>query len=126
VAILGPEPEIYFYAHQYSATSYICTFELTEPQGFAGRMQREIMREVEAARPKYLVVVAVATSWLRWPNSETEIFAWIDRYTAEKFRLDGLVNIVSRERTDYYLPLSVDPRSIQLSPFYVLVFERKT
>ncbi|PYK74391.1 MAG: hypothetical protein DME39_07445 [Verrucomicrobia bacterium] len=89
-------------------------------------MQREIMREVEAARPKYPVVVAVATSWLRWPNSEIEIFAWIDRYTAEKFRLDGLVNIVSRERTDYYLPLSVDPRSIQLSPFYVLVFERKT
>ena len=31
---------------------------------------------------------------------------WIDRYTAEDFRLDGLVNIVSRERTDYYLPLT--------------------
>ena len=101
-------------------------YELMEPQRFAGRMQREIMREVEAARPKYLVVVAVATSWLRWPNSETEIFEWIDRYTAENFRLDGLVNIVSRERTDYYLPLSVDPGSIQLSPFYVLVFEPKT
>jgi hypothetical protein len=85
-----------------------------------------MMREIEAARPKYLVVVAVATSWLRGPNSEPEIFEWIDRYAAEDFRLDGLVNIVSRERTDYYLPLSVDPRSIQLSPYYLLIFERKT
>src|SRR4030095_9712329 len=126
IAILGSEPEIYFYAHRHSATGYIYTYGLMEPQRFAGRMQHEMMREVEAARPKYLVVVAVAMSWLRWPNSDTAIFDWIDRYTAEEFRLDGLVNILSRERTDYYLPLSVDPGSIQLSQYYLLIFKRKT
>jgi len=73
-------------------------------------MQRELMREIEAARPKYLVLVAVRTSWLRRPNSDTEIVKWMHRYAAEDFRLDGLVNIVSRERTDYYLPLSVIER----------------
>jgi len=88
-------------------------------------MQREMIREVEAARPKYLVLVAVEESWLRWPNSEVEILEWIDRYTAANFRLDGLVNIVSPARTDYYLPLSIDPRSIQLSDYYLLIFERK-
>jgi hypothetical protein len=126
IAILGSEPEIYFYAHRHSATGYIYTYGLMEPQRFAGQMQHEMMREIEAARPRYLVVVAVAISWLRQPSSETEIFEWIDRYTAENFRLDGLVNIVSRERTDYYLPLWVDPRSIQLSQYYLLIFERKT
>jgi hypothetical protein len=45
---------------------------------------------------------------------------------AEDFRLDGLVNIVSRERTDYYLPLSVNPKTIHFSPYYLLIFERKT
>src|SRR5438093_12448711 len=99
-------------------------YELMEPQRFAGRMQREMMREIEAARPKYLVIVAVATSWLKRPNSETEIFKWIHRYTAEDFRFDGLVNIVSRKGTDYYLPLSVDLKTIHLSPYYLLIFER--
>ena len=97
-----------------------------EPQRYAGRMQREMMREIETARPKYLVFVVVPTSWLRWPNSEAEIFDWFDRYTAADFRLDGLVNFVSRDRTDYYLPLSVDPGSIQLSKYYLLIFKRKT
>ena len=97
-----------------------------EPQRFAGQMQREMMREIETARPKYLVFVAVDTSWLRRRDSETEIFNWFDRYTAANFRLDGLVNIVSGYRTDYYLPLSVDPRSIRLSEYYLLIFKRKT
>ena len=104
------EPEIYFYADRHCATGYIYTYGLMEPQRFAGQMQRELMREIEAARPKYLVLVAVRTSWLRRPNSDTEIVKWMHRYAAEDFRLDGLVNIVSRERTDYYLPLSVIER----------------
>ena len=120
------EPEIYFYADRHSATGYIYTYRLMEPQRFAGQMQREMMREIEAARPKYLVFVVVPTSWLRWRNSETEIFDWFDRYAAADFRLDGLVNIVSRDRTDYYLPLSVDPGSIRLSKYYLLIFKRKT
>ena len=73
-------------------------------------MQRELMREIEAARPKYLVIVGVATSLLKRPNSKTEIFDWTHKYTTEEFRLDGLVNIVSEKRTDYYLPLSVIER----------------
>jgi hypothetical protein len=126
IAVLGSEPEIYFYAHRHSATGYIYMYGLMEPQRFAGQMQRQMIREIEAARPKYLVLVGVRTSWLRRPNSEAEIFKWIHRYTAKDFRLDGLVNIVSRERTDYYLPLSVDPKTIHLSRYSLLIFERKT
>jgi len=36
---------------------------IDEPQRYAVQMQREMMREIETARPKYLVFVAVATSW---------------------------------------------------------------
>jgi hypothetical protein len=126
IAVLGSEPEIYFYAHRHSATGYIYTYGLVESQKYAGQMQHEMMREIEAARPKYLVLVVVATSWLKLPNSETEIFDWFDRYSAADFQLDGLVNIVSQEHTDYYLPLMVDPRSIRPSEYYLLIFKRKT
>jgi len=126
IAILGSEPEIYFYAHRHSATGYIYTYPLMETQRYAVQMQREMMREIEAARPKYLVFVAVTTSWLKHSNSETEIFDWFDRYSAADFQLDGLVNIVSQEHTDYYLPLLVDPRSIRPSEYYLLIYKRKT
>ena len=126
IAVLGSEPEIYFYAHRHSATGYIYMYGLMEPQRFAGQMQREMIREIEAARPKYLVIVGVATSLLKRPNSETEIFEWTQRYTAEEFRLAGLVNIVSQKRTDFYLPVSGDPETIHRSPYYLLIFERKT
>jgi len=126
IAILGSEPEIYFYAHRHSATGYIYTYPLMEPQRYAVQMQREMMLEIEAARPKYLVFVAVPTSWLKRSNSETEIFDWFDRYSAADFQLDGLVNIVSPEQSDYYLPLLVDPRSIRLSEYYLLIFKRRT
>jgi len=126
IAVFGSEPEIYFYAHRHSATGYIYTYGLMEPQRYAGQMQLEMIREIEAARPKYLVFVVVPTSWLKRPNSDTQIFDWFDRYSAADFQLDGLVNIVSQEQTDYYLPLLVDPRSIRLSEFYLLIFKRKT
>jgi hypothetical protein len=126
IAILGSEPEIYFYAHRHSATGYIYTYGLMEPQRYAVQMQREMMREIEAARPKYLVLVSVTTSWLRRSNSETEIFDWFDKYSAADFQLDGLVNIVSPEHTDYYLPLMVDLRTIPLSEYHLLIFKRKT
>jgi hypothetical protein len=126
IAILGSEPEIYFYAHRHSASGYIYTYPLMEPQRYAVQMQREMMQEIEAARPKYLVFVAVTTSWLKHSNSENAIFDWFDRYSAADFQWDGLVNIVSQEQTDYYLPLLVDPRSIWPSEYYPLIFKRKT
>jgi hypothetical protein len=98
---------------------------LMESQKYAVQMQREMMREIEAARPKYLVFVAVTTSWLKHSNSHTEIFDWFNRYSAADFQLDGLVNIVSPEQTDYYLPLSVNPQSIQPSEYYLLIYKRK-
>ncbi len=126
IAILGSEPEVYFYAHRHSATGYIYTYPLMEPQRYAVQMQREMIREIEAAQPKYVVFVAVTTSWLRRPDSYTEIFDWFNRYSTADFQLDGLVNIGSQQQTDYYLPLSVDPQSIRPSEYYLLIYKRKT
>src|SRR5438552_17849261 len=65
IAVLGSEPEIYFYAKRHSATGYIYTYSLMEPQIYAQKMQQEMIREIEAARPKYLISVAMSYSWLQ-------------------------------------------------------------
>ena len=57
IAVLGSEPQIYFYAHRHTATGYIYMYPLMEPQPYALRMQEEMIREIEASRPAYLVFV---------------------------------------------------------------------
>jgi hypothetical protein len=43
VAVLGSEPEIYFYANRISATGYIYMYPLTESDSFARKMQEEMI-----------------------------------------------------------------------------------
>ena len=112
IAVLGSEPEIYFYSKRHSATGYIYTYELMEPQSYARQMQEEMIRQIESARPKYLIWIGAPTSWLRRPTSEGMIFAWANDYIEKFYDVVGLVNILSRDHTDYYfdqLPSSVPP-----------------
>jgi 4-amino-4-deoxy-L-arabinose transferase-like glycosyltransferase len=46
IAVLGSEPQIYFYAKRHSATGYIYTYGLMEPQKYAHQMQHEMIREI--------------------------------------------------------------------------------
>ena len=64
IAILGSEPEIYFYARRHSSTGYIYTYSLVEEQKYAPEMQREMIAEIELTKPKYLIVVGIGASWL--------------------------------------------------------------
>jgi hypothetical protein len=93
IAVLGSEPEICFYAQRRSATGYIYTYPLMEEQKYASRMQQEMMEEIEAAKPEYLVGVLVAQSWLRRPGSDTAILSWAQKYIAEHYRVVGVADI---------------------------------
>ncbi len=46
IAVLGSEPEIYFYAHRRSATPYIYMYGLMEPQPYALKMQNDVVRDL--------------------------------------------------------------------------------
>jgi len=101
VAVLGSEPEVYFLARRISATGYIYTYALMESHPFARTMQEEMIREIEASEPEYLVVVNVATSWLVRPNSDMHLMEWMQRYATSYYRPVGLIDIVSDTETDY-------------------------
>jgi hypothetical protein len=63
IAVLGSEPEIYFYAKRHSATGYIYMYSLVVRQKYSARMRQEMIQELEANRPSYLVYVDVWDSW---------------------------------------------------------------
>src|SRR5262249_47493222 len=47
IAVLGSEPQIYFYSDRHSATGYIYGYGLMEAQKYASQMQQEMIREIE-------------------------------------------------------------------------------
>ena len=93
VAVLGSEPEIYFYSARHSATGYIYTYGLMEGQRYASRMQQEMMDEIEKAKPEYLVKVVVPTSWLRTQKSDSAILYWAEKYISEEYQAVGVAEI---------------------------------
>jgi hypothetical protein len=123
IAVLGSEPQIYFYSKRHSATGYIYTYGLMEPQPYAHQMQQEMIREIETAHPKFLVFVVVNKSWLAWQDSDQSIFRWADTYCDANYEEVGLVNISDRG-TDYYFlgrPANVAPAAE-----HILIYRRKT
>ncbi len=93
VAVLGSEPEIYFYSQRHSATGYIYTYGLMEEQKYASHMQQEMIGEIVKERPEYLVKVMIPGSWLRKTNSDTTILYWAEKYIGEEYRIVGIVDI---------------------------------
>ena len=73
-----------------------------------------MISEVEAAMPLYLVFVSSRNSWNVRPESEEEIFDWLELYIAKHYEVEGIVDIVSKYETLYiwgedskiYTPLS--------------------
>jgi len=124
IAVLGSEPQIYFYSNRHSATGYIYTYGLMEPQKYASKMQQEMIREIERTRPKFLIFVVMPDSWLQRTESDRLIFTWANEYTAQNYAVVGFVNMVAPDKADYYFG-SV-PQSVPQLGKYILVYERKS
>jgi hypothetical protein len=68
IAVLGSEPELYFYAGRLPASEFLFTFPLTETQPYAPRMQQQMIMALEAAAPAYVVAVDNPVSWMFAPR----------------------------------------------------------
>ncbi len=101
IAILGSEPQIYFYSNRKSATGYIYMYSLMEKQRYGLKMQEEMIREIETADPRIIVLVKNRDTWGRWPGAETYIFDWMDKtLTPEKYKRIVVADIF-KDKTVY-------------------------
>jgi hypothetical protein len=100
IAILGSEPEIYFLAHRHSATGYIYTYPLMEPQPFAQTMQHEMIGDITARRPEFVVFADNLMSWNQRDDSDLSIFNWWNNYKTN-YTLVGMTDVLSRTNTVY-------------------------
>jgi len=95
VAVIGSEPEIYFYARRHSATGFLYTYPLMENHPYAAMMQRQMISEIESGKPEYIVMVLNRYSWLFKESSDMEILGWAQKYTAEHYDRIGIVDFSS-------------------------------
>lgn len=102
IAILGSEPEIFFYADRLSATRHIYMYGLMENQKYATQMQMELIRDIEAAKPKYLVIVNLPSSWGDASLSSRRLIEWGEGYAAKLYDLVGTIEIVDFNTTRYF------------------------
>jgi hypothetical protein len=100
IAIMGSEPEIYFLAHRHSASGYIYMYDLMQTHRYALDMQKETMRQIEAAKPKFLVIVYVNSSWTFSENSDMSIAGWYKNYWDKYYDMAGMVWLLP-DRTEY-------------------------
>ncbi len=85
VAIIGSEPQIFFYSDRHSATGYIFTFSLNENQKNKYKMQKEMISEIENAHPKFIIY---------FPDSIYYISKWIKPYLHKnQYQISGIVDM---------------------------------
>ena len=124
IALVGSEPQIYFYAQRHSATGYIYTYALMESQPYAATMQREMIREIESNKPEYLVWVGYKLSWMVNSSSDLQIFGWFQKYAGEFYEKVGIVDTRATGETIYLW--DDDARNYHGSvEQYLVVYKRK-
>ncbi len=123
IAVLGSEPQIYFYANRKSATGHIYTYGLMEIHDYNLKMQEEMISEIEKSKPLFLVFVNVPFSWLSKPNSPMKIFEWYNKYATENYDLTGLVDIPDQGLSKFYW--NADAQRKPQNQNSVWIFKRK-
>jgi hypothetical protein len=123
LAVLGSEPEFYFYTRLHSATGHIYVYGLMENQPYASRMQRDMIYEIAKAKPRYIVFTNVYTSWLSNRNGDMTIVNWANAYVHRNYRPVGLVDMISEQQIESYW--GGQARMATPRGSYVYVFERK-
>jgi hypothetical protein len=121
IAVLGSEPEVYFYTDRRAATGYLYVYAMTEPHAFALTMQEEMKTQIEAARPRFLVLFGNPDFW---PLPRMAFLVeWMGEYIPRHYRQVGTVDV--RWPGPSIFAWGKDAPGLEpVSAFWIKVFER--
>ena len=108
IAMLGSETQILFYAQRRSASRFVNAYFLTANHPRNREMQREMIRDIERERPKYIVFARFPMSWAMLKNSPRDLLSWFAEYGREHYELEG---ILLMGKSGYVLKWGSDARS---------------
>jgi len=99
IAVIGSEPEIYFYAQRRAATGFIYTYEMMRDHDYAHAFQAGMISEIEKSKPSFIVYVNERCSWYSAPlqHPDSTLFNWCREYIGKDYEPCGLANIYRPE-----------------------------
>lgn len=124
IAVLGSEPQIYFYSKRKAATGYLYMYPLMEGHKYAQTMQEEMINNIESSQPTYIVIVNVPWSWLLRPDSSKLLLNWIPSYIKKSYVLSGVIDILSSDMTVFRWGNQAKAYT-PISNFHLYVFREK-
>jgi 4-amino-4-deoxy-L-arabinose transferase-like glycosyltransferase len=93
MAVVGSEPELYFYAHKRAATGFMYVYPLMEPQAYALKMQEQMTSEISKGEPQCCVFVQDSFSWDTLVTSHHHLLNWWDDYSRRELRLARVFDV---------------------------------
>jgi len=125
IAVLGSEPEIYFYARRRAATTFVYAYPMMEQHPFARAMQTEMITQLEREPPRYMVLVNVPTSWSRRTHSSHLLLDWAEDIVNREYEPVGLAEILPGQPTRYRWDAEAHGAEPS-SSLYVATFRRRS
>ena len=124
IAVLGSEPEIYFYSHRHSATPYLYIEPMVEQQPFALQMQNDMVHDLEQAQPEYMVRFPAEETLSLGPDSPTRLRDWWADYGPSHYRLVAVADVLADGRTEYRWDDAAESYRPQ-SLYYLAVYKKR-
>ncbi len=93
IVLIGSEPEIYFYTKKRCPSRFAYFTGLVTNTDQAKDGQREFVKDVEAAKPRYLVFFNHPISLLVQPDADRYVFEWANKYITEGYDLVGCIEM---------------------------------
>lgn len=125
IIAMGSEPEIYFYTKRNcpSRHAYFAAIVDNVPQH--KEWQREFVRDVEKAKPKYFIFYNHQISLFVQPNTDRYVFDWYNKYVTDNYKMVGLVDMMDGYTTSNYVWREQLNNYRQQSQTAIYIFERK-
>lgn len=125
IAVIGSEPEIFFYSNRKSATGYIYMYPLMEDHAFSKQMQKNMIKEINEASPRFIVYDNNAWIYQNGESKAAELIQWTKEYISLNYLLIGIVDIESLEKTRYIFNFDEIKQFQSKKGYSLYIYKRK-
>jgi hypothetical protein len=125
IVVMGSEPEIYYYSRHPSATGHIYVYSLTEDQPYSQQFREQMIREIDAARPKYFIYVNLSNSWFANPHPDRALIDWFFAFRAHNLKASAIAERIDAKR----IVFRSDEPNLRANPgasVVITIYERVT
>lgn len=101
IVLIGSEPQVYFYTKKHcpSRHAYFAAIVDNIPQH--KEWQREFVKDVEKAKPRYFIFYNHGISLFVQPNTDKYVFDWANKYLTDCYQIVGVVDMIPGTRATY-------------------------